>query len=692
STSDLNLNLNTNTEWIFAGSHIYNLAFDLNLENDIADINLSAQPDPFSTKIITQIDLSNNQLDISIDTLKFIYGNFIIENRNDLNLSYNGDRLDIKQFQLLHNSSELNIKGYLSQSGSQNLDIDLYDWKGKDISINFMNGKPENTVNASINLETKITGTFSSPLINAKLLVDSITYGNKTFGKLESVFKYDNKNLDINLAFLDSMLNKNDTALTLKGDVPVDLSFTGAEKNYMQSRPMNIVLHSDGFDLGAFGDILPAVNKLQGEFTSDLKITGIPSSLKPEGYLKVENASFALEANNLEYNASLLVNINGNDLTLDSLVIANVQGTENGGKISGSGSATLENFNLTSSNFSFNGDLKVLSEGSKSASSSVYGELVIATEGNVEIEVNNERIFISAPVLIKQADLTFPQTQSAYQSGSDNYIYKFAIDSIPSDSLKKEVDFDKLVEISQRQNQIAEMPKSKTSIIDYDIKVTIEDEAKITYALSRELDQNLEVYLEGSIGIEKSGTRTRTDGKLKLLEGSTIQFLKTLEAEGSIEFISGELTNPSLDIVATYRSYSYPDDGPDAGEEVPFEVRLSIKGPLKDLSKRLVVGEDNLRVYYGLQNIENDNQALQYDASDAVMFILQDRPYGGSTQDQNQIASAAAGLAGSVIGGFLNNQFGSAITSVQLRQVGTATVISLAGRAGDFRYEIGTST
>jgi len=29
---------------------------------------------------------------------------------------------------------------------------------------------------------------------------------------------------------------------------------------------------------------------------------------------------------------------------------------------------------------------------------------------------------------------------------------------------------------------------------------------------------------------------------------------------------------------------------------------------------------------------------------------------------------------------------------VQLRQVGSSTIISLVGRAGDFRYEIGTST
>ena len=60
--------------------------------------------------------------------------------------------------------------------------------------------------------------------------------------------------------------------------------------------------------------------------------------------------------------------------------------------------------------------------------------------------------------------------------------------------------------------------------------------------------------------------------------------------------------------------------------------------------------------------------------------------------ERNKVASVAAGLAGSVVGSFLNKQFGDAIKSVQLRQVGTATVISLVGRAGNFRYEIGTST
>jgi len=693
STSDLILDLNTTADWIFAGSHIYDLTLNLNMEKDVANVKLSVKPDPFSARLTTEIDLSHNNLDVSIDSLRFIYSNFTIENRNDLNLTYDGNRLDVNQFKLIHNNSELNIKGYLSQTGNQNLDINLYDLKGKDLSVNLLKIKPENSVEASINLNAHITGSFNSPIINADLLIDSITYGNKTFGELKSIFKYNNKNLDINLAFLDSTLNKNDTALTIRGDVPIDLSFAGAEENYMETKPMNIFLRSDGFSLGAFGDILPAVNKLRGEFTSDLKLTGTPSLLRTEGYLKIKDAAFFLEANNLEYNVSLLVNIDGENLTLDSLVISNVPGTENGGKIFGSGTATLDNFNINSSGFSLNGDLKVLSEASKSASPSVYGELVIGIEDKAEIKLEENRLYVQAPILIKAADLTFPQTQSAYQSGSENYIYKYPEETVSPDSSNKEMDFDKLVDISEKRSESTEMSKTKTSIIDYDIKVTIEDEATFTYILSKEFNQNLVAVLDGSIRVEKSGSRIETQGKLKLLEGSTLQFLKTLDAKGSIEFLSGELTNPNLDIVATYRGYYYPAEGADAGEEVPVEVRLFIKGPLKDLSKRLVSDEDNLKVYYGAQSIADNTPSPIYDASDAVMFILRDEFYKNDDQQKgNEIASVAASFAGSLVGGFLNEQFGDAIKTVQLRQVGTATVISLVGRAGDFRYEIGTST
>lgn len=692
STADIKLNLDVNAERILAGSEIKNFEFSVNMVNDTAQIFLSAEPKPYSAKLITDLDLSRNRIDVSIDSLVFLYNDLLIQNRNDIILSYNGDRLDVNNFELFYNNSEINIKGYVSETAGQDLDINLFNWRGRDISINLMNAKPQNTVDASINLDVNVNGNFKAPVINAKLLVDSISYGNKKFGKLLSFIKYDNKNVELNLAFLDSTLNKNDTALTISGNIPIDLAFVDADTNYMENNPMQISLKSNGFNLGAFGDILPAVDKLRGEFTSELQLSGTPSSLVANGFLKIDDAAFLLEANNLEYNASLTVNINNDELVVDNLTIANIPGTENGGKMSGKGRATLNNYQITSSEFYISGDLKVLSEDSKGASASVYGELVVGTKGNIELQISEEKTFLRAPVIIKVADLTFPQTQSAYQSGSSNYIYKFAEYKSEGDTIAEKT-LDELVEIAENNSEENQQTKKETAF-SYNIDVTIEDEARITYVLSREFDQNLEAFLEGNITLVKNGTTPEVGGKFKLLEGSTIQFLKTLEAEGSIDFQSGELDNPNLDLVAIYSDYYYPVDGPDANEEVPVEVRIKIQGPLKDLSKKLVTNEDNIRVYYGAKNIAENTPSPEYDASDAAMFLLLGKfNDDASQQDRDEVASTAAALTGSLVGGFLNQQFGDAVRSIQLRQGSTGqTVISVVGRAGDFRYEIGTST
>ena len=451
---------------------------------------------------------------------------------------------------------------------------------------------------------------------------------------------------------------------------------------------MNVHIKSDGFNLGAFGDILPVVNRLRGNLTSDLTLSGMPSSLKAEGYLTIKNAAFFLEANNLEYNAAADIKIDGKRLTIDSLMIANVPGTLNGGKLIGSGAAILENFVPTSSKFSINGDLKVLDIASKSASPSVYGSLVIGTNGTVELE--SGRIFVEAPVVIKDANLTFPQTQSAYQSNSENYVYRFLKDTVTKST--SEMDFERLISIAQKQETEKENSSSKKNILDYDLKISIENEATVVFVLSREFNQNLKAILDGNLRLERYSGKTSAQGELRLLEGSTLEFLKTLEAEGSIRFES-DITNPNLDIVATYRDYYYPAEGSDAGKEVPVAVKIEVSGPLKDLDKKLIGNGDNIKVYYGADNIEKNIPSPQYDASDAAMFILLGKFNNDATQqDRDAVASTATGLAGSLVGGFLNKQFGDVIKSVQLRRVGSATKISLIGRAGNFHYEIGTST
>ena len=687
STSDVEVDLDVSAERIFSGSDIYDFHFDMKMQEDKAEINFGAEQKPISVNVNAGIDISRDVLDVSIDSLRFSDDQFLIVNKEPLSFTYTENRIDIKTFDLVHNDAHLKANGFLSRTGNQKLNVTLSGLKGQDLSVNLFHLRPENSMDANINLNLDVSGNMVEPVINMDMSVDSVKYGGRTFGVLKSKVNYKNKNLDLDIAFVDSLLNPTSPALKITGYVPVDLSIEASSDNYIGTRPMDIRLKSDGFNLGAFGDILPAVNRLRGNFTSDLRLTGTPSSLKTEGYLKIKDAAFFLEANNLEYNASAGVRIEGNQLTIDSLMIANVEGTINGGKLTGRGVALLDNFTFISSKFSFNGDLKVLDEASKSASPSFYGSLVIGTNGTLEFDEG--RIFLKAPVTIKNANLTFPQTQSAY-SGSENYVYRFVEDTVTI--LNEEMDYERLINIYHKQGGENDNSSSKKNIFDYDLRITIEDEAIVVFVLSKEFNQNLKAVLDGSIRLEKYGNKTEAQGKLSLLEGSTLEFLKTLEAEGSIRFES-EIANPYLDIVATYRDYYYPADETDAEKEVEVAVKIEIQGPLKELDKRLISEGNNIKVYYGSENIAKNNPSPQYDASDAAMFILLGKFNDDARQqDRYAIASTATGLAGSLVGGFLNRQFGDVIKSVELRQVGSATKISLIGRAGNFRYEIGTST
>jgi hypothetical protein len=691
STSDIGMGLDVSAERIFMGSDVYDFHFDMSMEKDVAQVNFGAKQGAMVLQFNSVIDVSTEIFDVSVDSLAFSYDEFLVENKEPISFTYTEDRIDIKKFNMVHNGADIKADGFLSQKGDQKLKVSLSAFKGEDLSASILHLRPENSLGANINLAFDVTGNMKVPEINMDMTVDSVKYGSRTFGTLKSKIDYKNQNINLDIAFIDSLFNPTSPALIITGYVPFDLFPNTSVDDYIEAKPMAVHLESDGFNLGAFGDILPVVNRLKGNLTSDLKITGTLSSPTTQGFLRVKNASFFLEANNLEYNASANIEVEGKRLTVDSIVVANVPGTVNGGKMIGSGVALLENFAITSSKFSLGGDLKVLDVVSKSASPSVYGSLVVGTNGNIELELEEGRIFMEAPVVLKNVNLIFPQTQSAYQGNSESYVYRFVKDTMSISNDKR--DFERLVNIAQNQGAEKSSSSSKKNILDYDLKVTIEDEATVIFVLSKEFNQNLKAVLDGNLRLEKYGTKTSAQGQLTLLEGSTLEFLKTLEAEGSIRFES-ELTNPYLDIVATYKDYYYPAEGSDADKEVEVAVKIEITGPLKELNENLISeGNKNIKVYYGSENIEKNNPSPQYDASDAAMFILLGKFNDDATQqDRNAVASTAAGLAGSLVGGFLNRQFGDVIKSVELRQVGTTTKISLIGRAGNFRYEVGTST
>ncbi|MFO7445958.1 MAG: hypothetical protein R6W90_06295 [Ignavibacteriaceae bacterium] len=693
SFDDIYADMNLTTDRIFAGTDIHKLSMELELKNQEVQIDFSTIIEDYATAQINgSVNLTGDDAIMSFDTLGLTYNHFTLRNDSVINLSYSKSGIDIRDFVLVRNGGNISIKGTLGESGDQNLNIALNNISGRDISVNLL-GNQDDSFDALINLETEISGNFSAPIIDLRLEVDSVKYQNSRFGSLTAGLDYKEKNLAVDIKFIDSVITSDRPALEIAGNIPIDMAFTGVEERFPESGEMDVTLRAENFNLGAFGDLLPAINRLRGSLAADLKLSGSLENPNPSGYIRLSDAAFIVEMNNLEYNAGLKVTISQDNLSIDSMIIKNAEGTENGGTMRISGKAELDNFNITSSQFIINGDLKILDEVSRTASPAVYGELVIGTRGNVEFTADEGGTMLTAPITIKEASLTFPPTQGAYQNTSANFIYKFVEDTTQISGTGP--DFETLINLSKERSAEQQSARDESATFDFRIDMKIEDEATIVFPLSRELNQNLTAVLSGNIVYESIDGRTDAQGEFKLLDESTLEFIKTLSAEGTIRF-ENDLTNPYLDITATYQDYYYePDaDGDNSdGEPIPVAVKIKITGLLSELNKTFIQDENSIAVYYGLDDIENDNPTAGYDKSDAVYFIITGNfiDQASAGPNSNIAVSQATAIAGSVLGGFLNRELGDYVKSVELRQVGGDTRFNLSGRVNKFRYTIGGS-
>lgn len=698
SSKELSFNVNAKTKRVFAGSDLNNISFNFSLNHDMALINLYAKLEDYAyVKFNSLADLRGAIINFEIDTLDINYNGFDLTNKEKLNLVYSPKRIDVNKFKLFHADGEIEAEGFLSSDIEQILSVNISNIKGKDLIQSFSNSNGLKFIDINLNLRANISGNYLNPIIKLDIDGQDLTFKNKIFGSIQSGFYYADKNLSIDVKFFDSFTKASTPSLSLFGNIPINLSFTDTAKTLIDDKYISLNLYSKDFDLTPFGEIIPGVSKFKGKLNCDLKLVGTIQEPLPDGFFSLDNASFRLIYNNLEYNAGIKISFGKDIFSLDSLVIANTEKTVSGGKIIGSGQAKLKNLNMISSEFAFNGTLKVLSEESKYVSPNLFGDLVISTNGNFDLSFDKSGAKLRAPINIEVANLTYSQPQSYYSSGSENFIYRYVEDTIITRT--DFMDFEDLINLSRQRESEKRQQESKLGKFDYRIDVTVEDEAILTYILSREFNQDLTAILRGNFRYESISGNPVAQGELTLLEGSTLEFIKTFTAEGKIRFES-QLANPYLDITAIYKNYYYPIESSTNGEgsqsfsdEVEVAIKMNIKGVLNELDKNLSQQSEKLTVYVGTKNIEENIPDPTKDASDAVMFMLLGKFNDNITQQERNIVSAyATSFAGSLVGGFLNRQLGDVVKSLEIRQSGTDTKFILAGRAGKFRYSIGGST
>lgn len=697
SLDDIFANLNVKAERVFSGTDIKNINFNLRLNRDSSSVRMSAQIENYaSARLKGNFNLANDSVNLMIDTLNVKYEKLNLYNKSRIELAYAKEQILIKNFVVGNAAGNIKLNGIFSQKGENDLKLNINNLDLGILSKDILQLKPDNYAEAKLNLDTRLTGKSTSPVILMNCNISNLVYKGHKFGDFTSSINYSNQNLTANIKFVDSTINKTMPALSMTALLPMSLSLYGASDLAPKGKEINVEVKADSFNLAALGNLVPQIKKLKGLFSANLKISGTYDNLIPVGYVKLQNAGFLAEANNLEYLVGLDAKINENTLSINTLVLENIPGTVGGGKISISGQAGLKGFEMQSSDFKVSGILKILGNESRNGTIGAYGDLVIGTKGNIELTVDNNATYLKAPIIVKTANVTIPPSPSIYKNSNTAFMYKYKQDT--SKIAAKKADFDSLIQMARGQEETSQVKQSgkQKSPFNYLIELSIENEATAHFVLSKELNQAMTAVLKGNITYQSINGRQDAQGEFTLLEGSTLEFLKTFTALGSIKF-EGDVKNPYLDIVATYKDYYYSSDSTSSSNETQVAVKLKIKGPLSELDQSFINKQNNFAVYYGINNINNDVIDQTKDASDALMFIVTGKFTADLTQSEKsaatgQLSSTATSMAGSVLGGFLNRYAGDYVKSVELRQVGSATKFNLSGRIKKFRYTIGGST
>jgi hypothetical protein len=690
--SSFTSNIDVSVHDLFLNEKIHNVEFTAEIDHRNVTLDLSGQLDNYlSTQLNGSIVLNDNITSLLLDSLFITYNNFDLWNKNNINITYSNEQFIFNEFTMTHNPGDIELNGLFSFTNDQNLSLNIRNLSGKDVSRDMFKVSPETGFNSNIDLKAFWQGTAASPLLNLSLTVDDINIRKKRIGTLITSLNYDNSGLDVKLNFLDTLYNIKYPKLKIEGVLPIDLSLQQSELKE-NGKKLNLSLEANDFELVTLSGLIPFIKELNGEFIGEVNIDGTMEDFKLSGKAAVHDVSFTSNLNNIKYEAFASVLLEDDDIIIDSLYLKNVDGTIGGGTILGGGKVTYSNLEITKIFFNANGQLKVLAKETQAAIPTMYGDLSITTLGDIVYTYDDNKNSLSAEILInKGANVTIAPARSGFSSSSDGFIYKYKIYSSTYDDNAL---IDSLIVLSDLISKHEESKPSRPNNLNLQIKINIEDEAKIVYVLSPEFKQNLTAYLAGNFEYTIINNNPVARGTLNLLQGSKLEFIKPFDALGTVKFFD-ELNNPYLDVTATYQDYYLTSDsvGVTSGEK-EVEIRIRLEGPLSEINKNFIQKEGNINVYIRDNNLGDYQLDATKTSSDAIMFIIVGKFTDDATnQDRNVAASTAASFAGSLVGSFLNQQFGNYIRSVRFQQVGSETKFSLIGKADisslEFRYEFG---
>ena len=208
-------------------------------------------------------------------------------------------------------TGKMDVSGIIDYE--ENMDISL-EVSGLDVApwAALLTSEP---IEGRLSVQTILQGNFESPQIELNGEIERLKFKGMELGDLKTDISYKDKKIEIR----DLAVTDPDWRYTLKGFLPLDLSFTLVEERILVE-PQDLTLSAKGKRLELIKLFIPEIEYLRGDFAGDLEIAGSLLHPRFDGQMTVKEGSlkFAELADPVE---DLLVEMRMKDenLILDSI-------------------------------------------------------------------------------------------------------------------------------------------------------------------------------------------------------------------------------------------------------------------------------------------------------------------------------------------------------------------------------------
>jgi len=341
------------------------------------------------------------------------------------------------------------------------------------------------------------------------------------------------------------------------------------------------------------------------------------------GNIKSKAIRFRTEATNIEYNAEVEVYVDNSRISIATLNLRNVNTDARFGRL---GKAEIMGFVDLDDKFMpklldisiFADRLLVLNDNSSATMPDLYGDFIISTDVNpIRFSGTLAEPNLTGDINVMYAEIKMPLQQKR-QTVRTNLEYEVIGDvhRIKTTTQKEQTLEDEPSAV--RIGRVSE--RNIADLINYDLRIKLLGQFTVLmdmnllgemYAEIATPDRNVPLLYQKT----RDSEQARLYGEVIVRENSTLKFIKQFFTSGTVQFPTGSIENPSLNLEAWHTGTMLQD-----GNRRRFEVRMYITGT-KELPE--------IKFKYFIDGVEASGSEEQIN-EDALFLLVMGRTKSGS--------------------------------------------------------------